>query len=131
MRSADEVDEHVGRRLRRRRISLGLSQEQLGAALGLSFQQIQKYEKGQNRISGGRLYRIASLLSVPVQYFFDGLPGDPNVTLPGGGISESDLQAFVSSPEGSALAAGFVRIDDPATRQRIIELVVTLGRDRA
>ena len=130
MRSADEVDAHVGRRLRRRRTSLGISQEQLGSALGLTFQQIQKYEKGQNRIGAGRLYRIANILSVPVQYFFEGLSnGADAAMLPAGETAESEIQAFVSSPEGRALSSGFVRIGDPATRRRIIELVATLAGD--
>ena len=131
MRSADEVDAHVGRRLRRRRTSLGISQEQLGAALGLTFQQIQKYEKGQNRIGAGRLYRLANILSVPVQYFFEGLTNGADAPmLPAGETPESEIQAFVSSPEGRALSSGFVRIGDPATRRRIIELVATLAGDR-
>lgn len=131
MRSADEVDAHVGRRLRRRRTSLGISQEQLGAALGLTFQQVQKYEKGQNRIGAGRLYRIASILSVPVQYFFEGLEnGSEALALTGAEIPDSEIQAFVASPEGRALSAGFVRIGDQATRRRIIELVATLAGDR-
>ncbi len=129
MRSADEVDAHVGRRLRRRRTALGVSQEQLGTALGLTFQQIQKYEKGQNRIGAGRLYRISNILSVPVQYFFDGLGnGVDTPVLPGGEVPDSEIQAFVASPEGLALSGGFIRIADPATRRRIIELVTTLAR---
>lgn len=132
MRSADEVDAHVGRRLRHRRTSLGISQEQLGAALGLTFQQIQKYEKGQNRIGAGRLYRIAGILSVPVQFFFEGLKsGTGTGVLPGDDVPESEIEAFVSSPEGRALSAGFVRIGDPATRRCLVELVATLAADRA
>lgn len=130
MRSADEVDAHVGRRLRRRRSALGISQEQLGAALGLTFQQVQKYEKGQNRISAGRLYRIAGILSVPVQYFYDGIAnGNEGPPLPGGEVSDVEIQAFVASPEGRALSSGFVRIGDPATRRRLIDLVATLAGD--
>lgn len=127
MRSADEVDAHVGRRLRRRRTALGISQEQLGTALGLTFQQIQKYEKGQNRIGAGRLYRIAGILSVPVQYFFEGLPEEEPPAL-GRDTTESEIKAFIATPEGQALSAGFVRIADPATRRRIVELVGTLAR---
>ena len=129
MRSADEVDAHVGRRLRRRRTSLGISQEQLGSALGLTFQQIQKYEKGQNRIGAGRLYRIAGILSVPVQYFFEGLNNENGALEPvGGGAAETDVRAFCASPEGQALSAGFMKIADAATRRRIVELVATLAR---
>ena len=131
MRSADEVDAHVGRRLRRRRTALGISQEQLGHALGLTFQQIQKYEKGQNRIGAGRLYRIASILSVPVQYFFDGINNGSDAPFTAGEVPDSDIQAFIASPEGRALSSGFVRIGDAATRRRIIELVATLAGDSA
>ena len=73
--TANEVDAHVGQRMRKRRESLGMSQGQLGRHLGLTFSQVQKYEKGANRIGAGRLYLLASLLSVPVHYFFEGGPG--------------------------------------------------------
>lgn len=129
MRSADEVDEHVGRRLRQRRNELGISQEKLGAALGLTFQQVQKYEKGQNRIGAGRLYRIATILSVPVQYFFDNLPDGPE---PAARVEhktgEDDIRAFATTPEGRALSAGFVRIPDSATRRCIVDLVRAIAR---
>jgi transcriptional regulator with XRE-family HTH domain len=130
MRSADEVDAYVGSRLRRRRTALGISQEQLGSALGLTFQQIQKYEKGQNRIGAGRLYRIANILSVPVQYFFEGLSNGTDTPLPGTEVPDSEIQAFVASPEGKALSSGFIRIDDNATRRRIIDLIAALAGNR-
>jgi transcriptional regulator with XRE-family HTH domain len=128
LRSADEVDAHVGRRLRQRRIALGISQEQLGAELGLTFQQIQKYEKGQNRISAGRLYKLALILSVSVEFFFEGLA---NSMAAGGARAprDVDVQAFLASPEGLALTAGFMKISDPATRRRIIDLVNTIAGD--
>jgi transcriptional regulator with XRE-family HTH domain len=130
LRSADEVDAHVGRRLRQRRIALGISQEQLGADLGLTFQQVQKYEKGQNRISAGRLYKLALILSVPVQYFFEGVPGNNGAPPAHGGLpGESEIQAFLASPEGLALTTGFMRISDPATRRRIVDLVNTIAGD--
>src|ERR1041385_4815801 len=69
------VDVHVGQRVRMRRVLLGMSQEKLGAALGLTFQQIQKYERGANRIGSGRLYQLAKVLDVPLSYFYDELPG--------------------------------------------------------
>jgi transcriptional regulator with XRE-family HTH domain len=129
LRSADEVDAHVGRRLRQRRIALGISQEQLGEALGLTFQQIQKYEKGQNRISAGRLYKLSIILSVSVGYFFEGLVTGSPSDRQGGAPREVEVQAFLASPEGLALTAGFMRISDAATRRRIIELVNTIGGD--
>lgn len=128
MRSADEVDAHVGRRLRQRRIALGISQEQLGGELGLTFQQVQKYEKGQNRISAGRLYKMSSILSVSVEYFFEGLANSGagrRSDVPG----HAEINAFLASPEGLALTAGFMKISDPATRRRIVELVNTIAGD--
>ena len=130
MRSADEVDAHVGRRLRQRRIALGISQEQLGSELGLTFQQIQKYEKGQNRISAGRLYKIAMILSVSVEHFFQGLANANGASgqrsaMPG----QAEMNAFLASPEGLALTAGFMKISDAATRRRIVDLVNTIAGD--
>lgn len=130
LRSADEVDAHVGRRLRQRRIALGISQEQLGAELGLTFQQVQKYEKGQNRISAGRLYKISRILSVSVEHFFEGLSA-ANIAhgrrngMPG----DAEISAFLTSPEGLALTASFMKIADPATRRRIVDLVNTIAGD--
>lgn len=129
MRSADEVDAHVGRRLRQRRIALGISQEQLGEQLGLTFQQIQKYEKGQNRISAGRLYKLSLILSVSVEFFYEGLANGHPADKQGRAPREVELQTFLASPEGLALTAGFMRISDAATRRRIIELVNTIGGD--
>ena len=130
MRSADEVDAHVGRRLRQRRTALGISQEQLGTQLSLTFQQIQKYEKGQNRISAGRLYKIAQILSVPVEHFFEGLGSTNHAHARHGGMpGDVDVGAFLSSPEGLALTAGFMKISDAATRRRIVDLVNTIAGD--
>jgi transcriptional regulator with XRE-family HTH domain len=130
LRSADEVDAHVGRRLRQRRIALGISQEQLGTELGLTFQQIQKYEKGQNRISAGRLYKIAQILSVSVEHFFEGLAGFGAADSRRNGMpGEVEIGAFLASPEGLALTAGFMKISDPATRRRIVDLVNTIAGD--
>jgi transcriptional regulator with XRE-family HTH domain len=122
------VDAHVGRRLRQRRIALGISQEQLGAELGLTFQQIQKYEKGQNRISAGRLFKIATILSVSVEHFFEGLANGDATRPPGSRMpGQAEMNAFLASPEGLALTAGFMKINDAATRRRIIDLVNTIG----
>ena len=130
MRSADEVDAHVGRRLRQRRIALGISQEQLGAELGLTFQQVQKYEKGQNRISAGRLYKIAQILSVSVEHFYEGLITENHAQGRRNGMpGDLEISAFLTSPEGLALTSGFMKISDPATRRRIIDLVNTIAGD--
>jgi transcriptional regulator with XRE-family HTH domain len=130
LRSADEVDAHVGRRLRQRRIALGISQEQLGSELGLTFQQVQKYEKGQNRISAGRLYKIARILSVSVEHFFEGIGGAGDADRRRNGMpDDAEISVFLASPEGLALTAGFMKISDPATRRRIVELVNTIAGD--
>lgn len=124
----DGIDIHIGNRLRMRRMLLGMSQEMLGEALGLTFQQIQKYEKGLNRIGAGRLYRIAQVLGVGIEYFYDGLPVDGEIA----GAAEADrrdaeITAFLSTPEGYSLSSAFSRIADGATRRRLVQLVRTLA----
>lgn len=120
----------MGRRLRQRRVALGISQEQLGGELGLTFQQIQKYEKGQNRVSAGRLYKVAMILSVPVEFFFEGLANANGPRGQRNGMpAQAEINAFLASPEGMALTAGFMKISDPATRRRIVDLVNTIAGD--
>ena len=121
------IDVHVGGRIRLRRNMLGMSQEKLGEHLGITFQQVQKYEKGTNRVGASRLQAIASILEVPVSYFFEGAPGSGGAA----GFSE-DTQSgyvvdFLSSTEGLLLNRAFARIGDPKVRRRIIELVRTLA----
>src|SRR5690625_2959231 len=105
MRSADEIDMHVGGQLRRRRTALVLSQGQVAEGVGVTFQQIQKYEKGQNRIGAGRLYRVAAILAVPVSYFFEGIN---ECSAPSSNTS-GDLESFAASAEGRALVSAFHR----------------------
>lgn len=123
------IDVHVGSRIRLRRNMIGISQEKLGEHLGITFQQIQKYEKGTNRVGASRLQAIASILEVPVAYFFEGAPGET----PPGGFAEDSQTTFVvdflSSAEGLQLNRAFARIGDPKVRRRIIELVRTLADD--
>jgi transcriptional regulator with XRE-family HTH domain len=118
------IDIHVGSRVRLRRMMLGMSQEKLGDALGITFQQIQKYEKGTNRIGASRLQHIASVLSVPVSFFFEDAPGTPNDAP---GLAETRppnyVVDFLSSSEGIQLNKAFVRIKDTKLRRRIIDLV--------
>ncbi|RMH46034.1 MAG: XRE family transcriptional regulator [Alphaproteobacteria bacterium] len=124
------VDVHVGRRLKMRRMMIGMSQEKLGNELGLTFQQIQKYEKGVNRIGASRLYDIARALGVSVQYFFEDLPE----TGPSRSFDLSGRDAVMeclNSAEGLALITHFAQIRDAATRRRIVELVRTLGAEPA
>jgi len=121
------VDTYVGARLRMRRVMLGMSQGKLGQLLGVTFQQIQKYEKGSNRISASRLRQAAHALEVPVEYFYEGAPspaegGEPPET----GTEAFDV-AFLATTEGFQLNRAFLRIRDPKVRRRIVDLVVSLA----
>ncbi|ESQ79168.1 helix-turn-helix domain-containing protein [Asticcacaulis sp. YBE204] len=120
------VDVHVGSRVRIRRKFLGLSQQQLATRLAVTFQQIQKYERGSNRISASKLYDISSALKAPVTYFFDGLSEDKEAK---GEMSiERSALLLLMSSEGIELAETFPRIKSAAQRQRVLDLVrVLLG----
>jgi transcriptional regulator with XRE-family HTH domain len=110
---------------------LGMSQEKLGERLGITFQQVQKYEKGTNRVGASRLQAIASILDAPVSFFFEDAPGQPAGS--GSGFSEesgaSYVVDFISSSEGLQLNRAFVRIADPKVRRKIIDLVRTIATD--
>ena len=129
----DPVDVHVGARLRMRRVFLGMSQEKLADHLGLTFQQIQKYEKGANRIGASRLYAISRVLDTPVQYFFDDLPAEAGAggEKPSSAPGSEDIAGFVASAEGLQLNMAFARIRDTATRRRLADLVRTLAEEDA
>lgn len=122
------VDIHVGSRVRLRRTMLGMSQEKLGESLGITFQQIQKYEKGTNRIGASRLQRISEVMTVPVSFFFEdaptGMTGSESLQEPS---SPDYVVDFLSSSEGLQLNRAFVRISDPKVRRRVIDLVRTLA----
>ncbi len=124
MKIPHPIDVHVGARLRMRRVSVGVSQERLGAALGVTFQQVQKYEKGSNRVSASRLQQIGGVLNVSAAYFF---VGAPDVQAPALGSVEkedlTDMFAFLSTPEGAQLASAFSRIADARLRRQILDLV--------
>ena len=123
-KAPNPVDRHVGARLRMRRMMLPMSQEKLGGALGLTFQQIQKYEKGTNRIGASRLQQISQILQVPVSFFFEGAP---NVNARSHGAQDAPSPAYVSdflaTSEGLALTEAFTRIKGPKLRRRIVDLV--------
>lgn len=125
------TDVHVGSRIRMRRNILGMSQEKLGEHLGITFQQIQKYEKGTNRVGASRLQAIASILDVPVSYFFADAPTGESAELTGmaEGRSANFVLDFVNSGEGLQLNRAFVRISDPKIRRRLIDLVKALAPD--
>ncbi|MGL5361452.1 MAG: helix-turn-helix domain-containing protein [Bosea sp. (in: a-proteobacteria)] len=124
------IDKHVGGRVRMRRMLAGISQEKLGEALGLTFQQVQKYEKGTNRISASRLQQIGKMLGVPAAFFFEDAPAGELI---GQGFSEATPSTYVSdflaTSEGVQLNKAFVRIKDPRVRRKIVELVEALGAE--
>ena len=124
-KAPNPIDKHVGSRVRMRRMMLSMSQEKLGDALGLTFQQVQKYEKGTNRIGASRLQQISNILQVPVSFFFEGAPHPP-----GGhstGMSEAPSPAYVSdflaTSDGLSLTKAFMRIKNSKLRRRIVDLV--------
>ena len=124
-KAPNPTDRHVGSRVRMRRMMLGMSQEKLGDALSLTFQQVQKYEKGTNRIGASRLQQIAHFLQVPVSFFFEGAPDVPGGV--GDGMREAPSPAYVSdflaTSDGLSLTKSFMRIKDPKLRRRIVDLV--------
>jgi transcriptional regulator with XRE-family HTH domain len=123
-KAPNPIDRHVGSRVRMRRMMLGMSQEKLGDALGLTFQQVQKYEKGSNRIGAGRLQQIALILQVPVSFFFEGAPAQPEGTAGFAAPQTPDYATgLLSTSEGLALARAFMRISNVRLRRRIVDLV--------
>lgn len=132
-KTPNPIDRHVGSRLRLRRVMLGMSQEKLGEAVGLTFQQIQKYEKGINRIGASRLQQLSRTLDVPPAYFFEGAPAFelPSGAAPGRFEAAEEPKAyaaeFLSTAEGLHLNMAFARIPDPKIRKRILDLVCALA----
>jgi transcriptional regulator with XRE-family HTH domain len=125
----NSIDQHVGSRVRMHRIMLGMSQMALGGALGLTFQQVQKYEKGMNRVSSSRLEQLSHILQVPITFFFEELPGAPK--LDGGAPSAAYVNDFVASENGLQLAKAFTRIESGEVRRRIVALVDAIEPDEA
>jgi transcriptional regulator with XRE-family HTH domain len=124
------VDKYVGSRVRMRRMMLGMSQEKLGDELGVTFQQVQKYEKGRNRIGAGRLQHISHLLQVPVPFFFEGaphLPGQPEGI--GAPAMPTYMCEFLATTEGLALTKAFMQIREPRLQRRIVALVEEIAGD--
>ena len=125
----EPVDVHVGSRVRLRRTLLGMSQDKLGKALRLTFQQIQKYERGANRIGSSRLYQLSQILDVPVSFFFDDMPAE--VTGKATGMAEEGKQSFevgqLSRRETLELVRAYYKIKDPSVRKKLFEMVKALG----
>jgi transcriptional regulator with XRE-family HTH domain len=134
------VDAHVGNRVRLRRTMLGMSQEKLGNAIGLTFQQVQKYERGTNRIGSSRLFELSKVLDVPVSFFFDDMPVEIERTaaphhLPNQGFADSGNPVYeadtLAKRETLELVRAYYRIRDPRVRKRVFELTKTLGKSEA
>jgi transcriptional regulator with XRE-family HTH domain len=122
-RAATSVDLQIGLRLRARRREIGLSQEALAQRLGVTFQQVQKYEKGVNRLAAGRLLAIARIVEIPVQYFYEGLLDE--AAKDAGGIA--DFIAAMRNSEAQALVIAFSRISDPKVRRHLVALVTAFS----
>lgn len=131
-KAPNPTDKHVGARVRMRRMMLGMSQEKLGDSLGLTFQQVQKYEKGANRIGASRLQQISHILQVPVSFFFEGAPQTPGQPT-SGSFSEAPSPAYVSdflaTSDGLALTKAFMGIKDAKLRRKIVDLVEQIASD--
>jgi transcriptional regulator with XRE-family HTH domain len=128
-KQANPVDVQVGNRVRIRRMLIGMSQERLGDLLGLTFQQVQKYEKGVNRIGAGRLFEVSRILNVPIDFFYEGLA---TASQPGVGETEATappVMEFVSSGEGLQLSLAFMKIRDTKVRKRVLDLVKSLAEE--
>jgi len=122
------IDKHVGSRVRMRRLMLGMSQTKLGDALSLTFQQVQKYEKGTNRIGASRLQHISQILQVPVPFFFEGAPHLPGQSRGTGDAPSPDYVAdFLASSDGLALVKAFVALKNAKLRRCIVDLVEELA----
>ena len=125
------IDIHVGKRVRLRRTLLGMSQEKLGKAINLTFQQVQKYERGTNRIGSSRLYQLSQVLDIPVSYFFDDLPSEIS-GLKAPGLADIKIASFEGDPlvkrETLELVRAYYRIMDPRVRKRVFELVKAVAK---
>jgi len=132
-RSASPIDIHVGTRIRVRRQLMNMTQEKLGESLGVTFQQVQKYERGANRVGASRLWKLSEVLDVPVSFFYDGLSteyggqSDSPALLPEGPDQAPIVYDFINSTDGVSLAKAVLKINNKAVRRQILELARSLG----
>ena len=117
-----DVDRHVGSRVRMQRMAIGMSQEKLGDACGITFQQIKKYEKGTNRMGASRLHQIARILQVPVEFFDEGAPSGPNLGKPLADTTSRSMTDFLGTSDGLELVKAFMAVKDAKVRRRIADL---------
>jgi len=139
LQGPDPVDVHVGTRLRLRRNLIGMSQEQLGNASGLAFQQIQKYERGVNRMGASRLYQIAQILNISVTWFFEDMPAQTSSGKSAQGLSDSEQTSLEDAPpndnqilqrrETLELIRAYYRINDPKQRRKVYDLVKSMAAE--
>ncbi|HEY0223489.1 MAG TPA: helix-turn-helix domain-containing protein [Pseudolabrys sp.] len=125
------IDKHVGSRVRMRRMMLSMSQEKLGDALGLTFQQVQKYEKGTNRVGASRLQHISQILQVPVSFFFEGAPNMPGHAGMGEAPSPAYVSDFLATSDGLSLTKSFIKIKSAKLRRRVVELVEQIAESQS
>ena len=125
-KSPNDADRHIGSQIRARRIAIGMSQEKLGDLLGLTFQQVQKYEKGMNRVGASRLLEIATILQVPVTYFYEGLSPEKSKA----SLEEKAASLLLATMEGQRLIKAFSRIESPEFRRKVVELVEVISNSR-
>ena len=128
-KAPNPTDKHVGARVRMRRMMLSMSQEKLGDALGLTFQQVQKYEKGANRIGASRLQQISKILDAPPSFFFEGAPNMPGHSGMGEAPSPAYVSDFLATSDGLSLTKAFMRIKSSKLRRRIVDLVEQIASD--
>ena len=130
-KAPNPIDKHVGSQVRMRRMILGMSQSKLADGLGLTFQQVQKYEKGTNRMGASRLQQISHILQVPAPFFFEGAPQLTGQSKKGNGAAPSPayVSEFLATPDGLALTKAFMRIKKLKVRRRIVELVEKIADD--
>jgi transcriptional regulator with XRE-family HTH domain len=131
IKNPNPIDRHVGGRVRMRRLIVRMSQEKLGEALGITFQQVQKYEKGTNRIGASRLQQIAEVLGVPIEFFFEGVPHVTSQGVVASDVAPGYVADFLSTSEGVQLTRAFVRVTDPNVRRRLISLVKAMAQDES
>src|SRR5258705_224024 len=127
-RSPNPVDRHVGLRIRMRRKELGISQERLADSIGLTFQQVQKYERAANRVSASKLWEMARVLNASIGYFYEGL-GDV-LEAPGSNLPREAVQEFLMTPEGIELASTFPKIPRGRVRRKILDLVRAMAEEQ-
>jgi transcriptional regulator with XRE-family HTH domain len=128
IKNPNAIDVHVGSRIRLRRTMLGMSQERLAEGLGITFQQVQKYEKGTNRVGASRLQNIASLLSAPISFFFEGSPGP---VVEGDDAASEAISQIMNSKECFTLARHFMAIEDKKVQQKVLALVKSLSLEKS